>query len=199
LNLRGLRAFYLAGNTIVDTNMTAQVQAARNGTRDAWDGLFRRYQLPLFTYVRELVRDREASLDIIQETFVNASRHLDSLRDDAKFGSWLFGIARQKCIHHWRRAGRDERVFSSELPDDAAAGSNGENPGAFLVKREREDEFIAALEQLPVPHREAVTLHFLEEFPLDEIATLTGVPVGTVKSRLHHAKKKLRELLEEKS
>ncbi len=179
--------------------MTAQVQAARNGARDAWDGLFQRYQLPLFTYVRELVRDREASLDIIQETFVNASRHLDSLRDDDKFGSWLFGIARQKCIHHWRQTGRDERVFDSDPPSDEMPGSNGENPGAFLVKRERENEFLAALEQLPVVHREAVTLHFLEEFPLDEIASLTGVPVGTVKSRLHHAKKKLRELLEEKS
>lgn len=179
--------------------MAAQVQAARNGVRDAWDGLFRRYQLPLFTYVRELVRDREASLDIIQETFINASRHLDSLRDDAKFGSWLFGIARQKCIHHWRQTGRDDRVFDSTTQPEEWHGSNGENPGAFLVQREREDEFVAALEQLPVIQREAVTLHFLEEFPLDEIATLTGVPVGTVKSRLHYAKKQLRELLEEKS
>ena len=196
MNLLERRAFYWS--EVMQTDMSAQVQAARSGAREAWDALFARYQLPLFAYVRDLVRDREASLDIIQEAFIAAARHLDTLRDDAKFGSWLFGIARQKCVHHWRRTGRAGKVFDDEpLPDDAA-GPDDESPGTWLIRREREQDFAAALERLPPAHREALTLHFLDEFPLEEIAAVTGVPLGTVKSRVHHAKKKLRELLEEK-
>ena len=74
------------------------VQKARAGDAEAWNVLLKRYQLPLYVYVIELVHNEQASLDIVQETFVNAVRHLDSLRDDGKFGSWLFGIAHQKCI-----------------------------------------------------------------------------------------------------
>src|SRR6266540_1225477 len=83
------------------------VSQARAGDSAAWDTLFRRYQLPLYAYVFELVRDEQASLDVVQETFVAAVRHLASLRDDQKFGSWLFGIAHQKCIQLWRRRDRE--------------------------------------------------------------------------------------------
>ena len=59
-------------------------------------------------YVFELVHDEQTSLGIVQETFIAAVRHLGSLRDDDRFGSWLFGIAHQKCIQHWRKSGREE-------------------------------------------------------------------------------------------
>jgi RNA polymerase sigma-70 factor, ECF subfamily len=181
----------------MDTGMTASVQAARRGRAEAWDALFQRYQLPLFAYVHEMVRAREAGLDIVQETFVNAVRHIGSLRDDGKFGAWLFGIARQKCIHHWRRSGREDRVFDREedLPGDLP-GPDGDAAN-WLVRRECEEAFAIALGSLPDAQREVVVLHCLEEFPLDDIAAIAGVPVGTVKSRLHHARRKLRELMEE--
>src|ERR1051326_2274088 len=86
------------------------VQEARAGDARAWDVLFKRYQLPLYVYIFELVRDEQTSLDIVQETFINAVRYLASLRDDAKFGSWLFGIAHQKCIQRWRKQAREEMV-----------------------------------------------------------------------------------------
>jgi RNA polymerase sigma-70 factor (ECF subfamily) len=84
------------------------VVQARAGDGAAWDALFRRYQLPLYVYIFELVRDEQTSLDIVQETFINAVRHLGSLREDGKFGSWLFGIAHQKCIQRWRKQAREE-------------------------------------------------------------------------------------------
>src|ERR1051326_295172 len=86
------------------------VSEARAGDAAAWDALFRRYQLPLYVYIFELVRDEQTSLDLVQETFINAVRHLRSLRDDAKFGSWLFGIAHQKCIQRWRKQAREEML-----------------------------------------------------------------------------------------
>src|ERR1041384_3870454 len=92
----------------VDEVEQLPVAAAREGHAAAWDVLFRRYQLPLYVYVFELLRDEQAALDVVQETFINATRYLHSLRDDAKFGSWLFSIAHQKCQQRWRKPPRTE-------------------------------------------------------------------------------------------
>lgn len=183
----------------VDIDIQALVHAARQEDPDAWDRLLRRYQMPLFTYVSELVRQEQTSLDIVQETFINAARHIASLREDARFGSWLFGIAHQKCLQHWRRQGREARVLAAEepLPDEMPAPAD--DPSEGLIRQEREEEFLAALDRLPAVHRSVVLLHCLEEFPLGDIAAITGAPLGTVKSRLHYAKKMLRQLLEERT
>src|SRR6516164_2271297 len=87
------------------------VPQARAGDPGAWDALFRRYQMPLYVYAFELVHDEQASLDIVQETFINAARHIGSLREDSKFGGWLFGIAHQKCIQLWHRKGREHAAL----------------------------------------------------------------------------------------
>ena len=172
------------------------VQEARAGDPAAWDALFKRYQLPLYVYVFELVHDEQASLDIVQETFIAAVRHLGSLRDDDRFGSWLFGIAHQKCIQHWRKSGREE---TWDQPSLEALPGLDTSPCDLLIQREREGEFMQALNQLPPPQRAVLLLHFVEDFSLEEIAGVTGVALGTVKSRLHYAKKALRDLLEERT
>ena len=114
------------------------VTEARSGEPTAWDTLFRRYQLPLYVYVFELVRNEQASLDIVQETFINAVRHVGSLREDAKFGSWLFGIAHQKCIQRWRKQGREAAALD-ELA--AAPGEFKDDPAELLIRAEQEAAF----------------------------------------------------------
>jgi RNA polymerase sigma-70 factor (ECF subfamily) len=167
------------------------VPQARAGESAAWDALFRRYQLPLYVYVFELIRDEQAGLDIVQETFFGAARHIGSLRENAKFGGWLFGIAHQKCIQHWRK--RREILFDEfrEPPGDFE-----DSPDDLLIRREQETEFMNLLNQLPLSQRSVLLLHFIEDFSLEEIARVTESPLGTVKSRLHYAKRALRKLLE---
>jgi RNA polymerase sigma-70 factor (ECF subfamily) len=172
------------------------VSEARAGNAAAWDALFRRYQLPLYVYIFELVRDEQTSLDLVQETFINAARHIGSLREDGKFGSWLFGIAHQKCIQRWRKQAREE-MLRDEFANAPIEFETA--PDDLLIREEQEAEFMRLLNQLPPPQRSVLLLHFVEEFSLEEIAGITGVSVGTVKSRLHYAKKALRKLLEEKS
>ena len=169
------------------------VAQARAGDTAAWDTLFRRYQLPLYVYVFELVHDEQTSLDIVQESFINAARHIGSLRENAKFGSWLFGIAHQKCIQRWRKQARDE-ALREELA--AAPPDSEDDPAEFLIRAEQEAEFMKLLNQLPPAQRSVLLLHFVEEFSLEEIAGITGAQLGTVKSRLHYAKKALRNILE---
>jgi RNA polymerase sigma-70 factor (ECF subfamily) len=170
------------------------VPQARAGDPAAWDVLFKRYQLPLYVYVFELVHDEQTSLDIVQETFIAAARHLASLREDDKFGSWLFGIAHQKCIQRWRRQNREEAALE-ELT--AAPLEYEDGPADLLIRQEQETHFMALLNQLPLPQRSVLLLHFVEDFSLEEIAGVTGTALGTVKSRLHYAKKALRKLIEE--
>ena len=169
------------------------VAQARAGDTAAWDTLFRRYQLPLYVYVFELVHDEQTSLDLVQESFINAARYIGSLREDAKFGSWLFGIAHQKCIQRWRKQARDE-VLREELA--AAPPDFEDDPAEFLIRAEQEAEFMKLLNQLPLAQRSVLLLHFVEEFSHEEIAGITGEHIGTVKSRLHYAKKTLRKILE---
>ncbi len=170
------------------------VPLARAGDPAAWDALFRRYQLPLYVFVFELVRDESASLDLVQETFLAAVKHLGTLRDNAKFGSWLFGIAHQKCRQRWRQ--RTEVLFD-EIPESAGEWEPG--PDDLLIRREEEAGFMNLVAQLPPPQRAALLLHYVEEFSLEEIARITEAQLGTVKSRLHYAKRALRKLLEAKN
>ena len=170
------------------------VAAARAGSPEAWDALFQRYQLPLYAYVFELIRSEQSALDIVQETFISAARNLGSLRDDDRFGSWLFSIAHRKCVDRWRKSGREEPLESEvaeALPDP------DRDPSELLIRREQEAEFMKVIEQLPLPQRSVLLLHFVEDFSLEEIAGITGAQLGTVKSRLHYARRALRKLMEE--
>jgi RNA polymerase sigma-70 factor, ECF subfamily len=169
------------------------VSQARAGDARAWDALFKRYQLPLYVYVFELVHDEQTSLDLVQETFISAVRHIGGLREDARFGSWLFGIAHQKCIQRWRRQAREEMLREEMLHsiDDLET-----SPDELLIRQEQEAEFMNLLNRLPLPQRSALLLFYVEAFSLEEIAGITGTTLGTVKSRLHYARKTLKSLIE---
>jgi len=176
---------------VVTEHEQLPVREARTGDAAAWNALFKRYQLPLYAYVFELIHHEQASLDIVQESFINAARHIGALRENDKFGSWLFGIAHQKCAQHWRRQ-HPENIPIDEQDDlsDAAAG-----PAEALISKEQEAEFMRIMDQLSLPHRAVLLLHFVEDFSIEEIAAITGARPGTVKSRLHYAKDALRHLL----
>jgi RNA polymerase sigma-70 factor, ECF subfamily len=180
---------------VVSERELLPVAQARAKEPEAWDTLFRRYQLPLYVYVFELVNDEQTSLDLVQETFIAATKHIGGLRDDDKFGSWLFGIAHQKCIQRWRKQTREEalRQEIANAPDEF-----GRDPSELLIRHDQEAAFMSLLNQLPLPQRPVLLLHFVEDFSLEEIAGITGAQLGTVKSRMHHAKKSLGKLLEKK-
>jgi len=179
---------------IVACNEQLPVSEARAGDPDAWNALLKRYQLPLYIYARKMVQNEQTSLDIVQETFINATRHIGKLLEDSKFGSWLFSIAHQKCIQHWRNQ-RPDQAFD-EIENDAGFAVE-DDPHELLVRKEQEEQFMRSLNELAKPHRAVLLLHFVEDFSLEEISTITGTPLGTVKSRLHYARKSLKKILEE--
>jgi RNA polymerase sigma-70 factor (ECF subfamily) len=179
---------------VVACNEHLPVQEARAGEPEAWDTLFKRYQLPLYVYVFELVRDEQTSLDLVQETFVSAARYIHGLHDDEKFGSWLFSIAHQKCIQRWRKRSKEETLLEEQVDSSI---DEAEGPVDLLIKKEQEEIFMDLLHQLPPPQRSVLLLYFVEDFSLEEIAGIIGAQIGTVKSRMHYAKKAFRKLYEE--
>ena len=195
LNLFLPQAFHSASMLAVaqePETASLPVSAARQGDPQAWDILLRRYQLPVFAYVMDLVRHHATSLDLVQETFVRASQHLAHLRDDFRFGSWLFGIAHQQVLQFLRRKGRSP--FSDDpIPDDTQDSAPA--PDIETIRDEDAAGLYRAIDALPTPQRSVILLHFLEDFSLAEIAEITGTNVGTVKSRLHYAKRTLKERL----
>jgi RNA polymerase sigma-70 factor, ECF subfamily len=179
---------------VVIEELQLPVREARAGEPEAWETLLARYRLPLYAYVYELVHQEQTSLDIVQETFINAARHISTLQRDEKFGSWLFSIAHQRCIQHWRKQ-RPAEIPIDPLDEDFPEPEPG--PQELLIRKEQEEAFMKLLGQLAVPHRAVLLLHFMEDFSLEEIARITETHIGTVKSRLHYARKALKKLLEE--
>lgn len=170
------------------------VRAARQCDHRAWNLLLKGHEAPLYVYIAELIRDENAAFDLVQEVFSGAVRHIGSLREDTKFGSWLFAIAHQKCVQHWRKRHKEGHVFADaeEAGPDNLGGAEPDDPRALLVRKEQAEQFHALVARLPEAQREVFLLRTLEDFSLEEIAGITGAPLGTVKSRLHHATRTLR-------
>jgi RNA polymerase sigma-70 factor (ECF subfamily) len=182
---------------VVSQNEQLPVKQAKAGEPEAWNALFKRYQLPLYVYVYELVHDEQGSLDIVQETFARAARYIGGLREEEKFGSWLFGIAHQRCVQQQRD--RHRRLFEEPIREDESFEyeEDGLDPAETLIRREQEEALMRMLDRLPLEQRSVLLLYFMEAFSLEEIAEITATQLGTVKSRMHYAKKTLKTLLEE--
>lgn len=161
------------------------------GERRAWDELIARWHQPLWRYARNLTGNDAAADDASQEVWLCALRGLARLRDGAKLRPWLFGIAHRVLMDRLR-----EQYARPEAPD-----IDIERQAAEEGMLELEFELSAMLDELarlPVVENEVLTLFYLRELALDEVAQVLAIPVGTVKSRLFRARKMLRHELESK-
>ena len=129
----------------------------------------------------------EAARDVVQETWIGVIRGLRGLRDPAQFPAWIYGIATRKCADAIRANTRRRRL-DSQAADESARPMES-------VTAEQQIDVATAIRGLPPIHRAAVHLFYREELSVDEIASVLGIPAGTVKSRLHHARDALRRQL----
>lgn len=157
---------------------------AQSGDADALAQLVEAWQPRLWAFARVLAGDDETAWDVTQDTWVAVLRHLPRLHDPARFRPWIFRIVRNKAADKVRRGMRQRSVLREH------ATNRGEESA-----RKRYD-IRDALGSLPEPDGSLLALHYFEGFAYEELATILDVPLGTVKSRLHEARKKLRSLLE---
>jgi len=162
------------------------------GERAAFDELIQRWHGPIWQYVRRL-SDDDVAQDIAQDIWLRVLRGIGGLRHPAKLRAWLFGIAHRTWIDTLRRkyavvVSDIDEVEQHELPDPRVADALEQK----LTAMEHE------LSRLPPIERETLTLFYLRELSLQEIAQALEIPIGTVKSRLHRARRMLRRELTDK-
>jgi RNA polymerase sigma-70 factor, ECF subfamily len=161
--------------------------AYRAGDASAFETLFGRWQGPLRRHLSRMLDDPAAADDLVVETFLRLHRHRQRWREGTPLRPWLFTIARNLA----RNRLRAQRLWGW-LPLAAAGDRPAPAPPADDELRRR---VAAAFGALPVAQREACSLRLLGDLPVQEIARVTNVPVGTVKSRLFHGLRRLRALL----
>jgi RNA polymerase sigma-70 factor (ECF subfamily) len=155
------------------------------GERAAFDDLIRRFALPLRRYVVRVVGNADVADELVQDTWLQLLQGIGRLREPARLRAFLFGIAHRRVMDHLRARYAVPPGTEAEL--DALA-ADGPEPDAGLEAREIE----RGLERLPPVEREVLSLFYLDELSLAEVSQVLGIPVGTVKSRLHRARNLLR-------
>ncbi|MFO0914792.1 MAG: sigma-70 family RNA polymerase sigma factor [Pirellulales bacterium] len=151
------------------------------------------FERPLLYYLRRMVKSEDDAWDLLQETWISMFRTLHNLRDARAFPAFLYRTARNHALAYLRHRDADVRLY--EHIESLQSQSDFEPMPAF--KAEDAAAVHAGLEQLSLPHREALTLFFLEDLTVEEIASVLGIPPGTVKSRLYYARQALRAILSE--
>ena len=181
----------------------AIVQRVQNGEVSAFNQLVQKYRQPLFSTIYNMTGNREDATDIAQEVFIKAFQSIKRFRGQASFYTWLYRIAVNSSITFIKRAKKqrfinyetiDETLVSSEILEYFTAKTKTEK-GALL--KELQEKLNEALQKLSPKHRIVVILHEVEGMNHREIADITKTSEGTVRSRLHYAKKMLQAFLKE--
>ncbi len=158
------------------------------GERQAFDALIHRWSAPLHHYALKLCNDSDLAHDLTQEVWLRVLQGLSRLRDATRFRPWLFGIAHRVFMDRLRSRYAMPVEAGQDLAQIPAAGDEPESEDLERMLK-------LGLGSLPLVEREVLTLFYLEELPLAEIASALEIPVGTVKSRLFRARTMLRDYL----
>jgi RNA polymerase sigma-70 factor (ECF subfamily) len=174
------------------------VAAARGGDGDGFESLVKRYERPIFGYLFKMLRDREAALDVAQEVFIKVYNSLDRFSSEYRFSTWIYRIARNAAIDQIRRRGNHEESIETDDGEEAYSlriESNGPSPQQSHEAQELRGLLDSVVNCLPAGYRELIVLRHAQDFSYEEIAEVTGLPLGTVKNRLFRAREMMRDML----
>ncbi|HEU4368551.1 MAG TPA: sigma-70 family RNA polymerase sigma factor [Methylomirabilota bacterium] len=186
----------------MDTDDAALIQRCRAGDVAAFEPLVEKYRQRVWRLAYNTLRDREEAWDVAQEAFIRAYQALPSFRGQSAFYTWLYRIVMNLAADRARSRGAQGRAFGTErvpeedwdrvLPDQ---NPGEEAPDAAAARREARGKIMRALDTLSEDHRKIIMLGDLEGLSYREIADTLDIPMGTVMSRLHNARKRLRDAL----
>jgi RNA polymerase sigma-70 factor, ECF subfamily len=179
-----------------DREVVRRVQA---GDTEAFEVLVEKYKRKAFRLAYGVLRDQEEALDVAQEAFVKAFRSLPKFKGESAFYTWLFRITMNVALDRKRqRTSRAKSLGTDDVPPEEwerTAVATDASPDDEAASAERRARIGRALETLPEHHRSIIILSDIEGLSYREIAEVLAIPMGTVMSRLHNARKRLREVL----
>jgi RNA polymerase sigma-70 factor (ECF subfamily) len=178
------------------------VRRTLRGDRGAFEMIVRRYQQPILNYIGRMVRERELALDFSQEVFLKVYASLRSYRPQFKFSTWLFKIASNFIIDHWRK----KKILTLSIDQQPEGDDDGlpvqvpDDKPTVVRQYELQElraKIDAAIDKLPASLRELFVWRHINGLSYEEMAEIKGLPLGTVKNRVFQAKEMLKTLLEE--
>jgi len=175
-----------------------QLALVASGDERAFRFLVERYQDRIFGFCCRMLSDPSEAEDVAQDVFLTLYRHASSFRGEARVSTWLYRIAKNQTLNRLKyldRRGRGLRTSLHAVREDALVDS-GRRPDEQHEHREAWQQIRAALDQLEEDYRLVVVLRDIEGLPYEEIAEITGLPKGTVKSRIHRGRQALASRLE---
>jgi RNA polymerase sigma-70 factor (ECF subfamily) len=167
------------------------VQAVGAGDRRAMRALYEQYNNAIFAFAVSRCGNPELASDCVHDTMLDVWRTADRFSGKSSVKTWLFAIARNKLVDALRKRGKLSFVETPPDSEDTAP-----NPEAAAIAAAEKAQLHACLEGLSANHRSAIRLAFLEDLTYPEIAEIEAVPVGTIKTRIFHAKQALMRCLE---
>src|SRR5712692_1856972 len=174
------------------------VSTAIAGREAGFEELVRRYQRPIAAYVYRMVGDYDAALDLTQEVFIKVYSSLTRYRSEFKFSTWIYKIAHNAAIDHLRRHAVRDQALTSGIDGErreVLIESRRLTPEQESERKERRTEIESVVQLLPAAYRELIVLRHSQDLSYDEIAEVTGMPLGTVKNRLFRAREAMRDHL----
>lgn len=176
---------------------SALVVRALTGSEDGFEELVKRYQRPLVAYIYRMTGNYEAALDLTQEVFIKVYNSLARYRDEYKFSTWIYRIAHNVAIDYLRRhSTREQSLILDESDADNARPltlmSKQPSPQIVSEKTQRRAEIERVVGALPGAYRELIVLRHAHDLNYDEIAEVTGLPLGTIKNRIFRAREIMR-------
>jgi RNA polymerase sigma-70 factor (ECF subfamily) len=180
---------------VADSDDAALVSRAQSGEFRAFEELVRRYRNDVFALAYHFLRDREEAWDTSQEVFIKAHRSLRRFRGDSSFKTWLMRITANQCKDYLKKR-RLTTVSYNDAMESENAASPILGPRHSVEAKELGDAITKALDGLSFKHRTAFVLREFEGMSYEDMAQVMGCNIGTVMSRLHHARKKLQNSLQ---
>lgn len=183
---------------LTDVDLVAK---AIGGREDGFEELVRRYQRPITGYVFRMLGDYDASLDVTQEVFIKVYNSLARYSSEYKFSTWLYRIAHNAAIDHMRRNQINPQSLETENGDGTyqlQIECPKPSPEQDRERSEWRAEIDSVVKCLPAAYRELIVLRHSQDLSYDEIAEVTGLPLGTVKNRLFRAREMMREIFIER-
>lgn len=194
----------IAREEVTDEVLMMRFQA---GDKAAFASLVRRHKTAIYNFILRLVRSTSAAEDLAQDVFVKIVQSAADFKHESRFSTWAYAIARNICIDHLRKMSFRQHPSLDQAQGDSADGPTlldrtaDVHPSAAVDRKvigaELGRRITRCVEELPQEQREVFLLREVANLPFKDIATMTGVPENTVKSRMRYALERLQESLSE--
>lgn len=186
----------------MSTDISQLIERALSDDQQAYTEIVNRYRKQIYHFIYRMVKDDAQAEDLTQETFIKAFRALASFNSNYAFTTWLYKIASNNCIDHFRK--KRLSTYSLDTPMKSKDGElkrdfadSDQGPESEMISKEKKTQIETAIESLPEKYRKAILLRHTKDKSYEEIAEILNVPLGTVKVRIFRAREMLKSQLKE--